>query len=161
MSKASQIKPDRRLGDKVGKTGGPTPEQAVLRALNATGLLSKAYQGWAVDDLQALWQAFQGSTAAGHDADADVKKMFDIAHEIRGQGGSFGFPLITGIGDSLCKFLEPLDSLTGRDLEVIKIHILAMKAVFHQNLKGDTGATAKIGSELPQLLAALSNRPGA
>ncbi len=158
MSKASLIKPDRCLGDKVGKTGGPTPEEAVLRALNATGHLSEAYQGWAVDDLQALWQAFQGSTAAGHDAAADVKKMFDIAHEVRGQGGSFDFPLITGIGDSLCKFLEPLDSLTARDLEVIKIHILAMKAVFQQNLKGDSGAAAKVGRELPQLLAALKNR---
>ncbi len=152
------IRPDRRLGDKVPETGGPTPEQAVLRALNATEHLSEAYQGWAVDDLQALWQAFQGSAAAGNDADADVKKMFDIAHEVRGQGGSFGFPLITGIGDSLCKFLEPLDSLTGRDLEVIKIHILAMKAVFHQNLKGDSGAAGEVGRELPRLLAALKRR---
>lgn len=152
------IRPDRRLGDKVGKTGGPTPEQAVLRALNATEHLSEAYQGWAVDDLQALWRAFQGSATAGDDADADVKKMFDIAHEVRGQGGSFGFPLITGIGDSLCKFLEPLESLTDRDLEVIKIHILAMKAVFHQNLKGDSGMAGEVGRELPQLLAALKRR---
>ncbi len=152
MSKAPLIRPDRRLGDKVRKTGGPTPEQAVLRALNATEHLSEAYQGWAVDDLQALWQAFQGS------ADADVKKMFDIAHEVRGEGGSFDFPLITGIGDSLCKFLEPLDSLTARDLEVIKIHILAMKAVFQQNLKGDSGAAGEVGRELPQLLAALKKR---
>ncbi len=158
MSKASMIKPGRRLGDKVGKTGGPTPEEAVLRALNATEHLSEAYQGWAVDDLQALWQVFQVTAAAGNDADADVKKMFDIAHEVRGQGGSFGFPLITDIGDSLCKFLEPLDSLTGRDLEVIKIHILAMKAVFHQNLKGDSGAAGEVGRELPQLLAALKRR---
>jgi hypothetical protein len=154
MSKASMIRPDRRLSDKVGKTGGPTPEQAVLRALNATEHLSEAYQGWAVDDLQALWQALQGSIAAGHAA-AEVKKMFDIAHEVRGQGGSFDFPLITSIGDSLCKFLEPLDSLTDRDLEVIKIHILAMKAVFHQNLKGDSGVAGEVRGELPQLLAAL------
>lgn len=51
---------------------------------------------------------------------ADVKKMFDIAHEVRGQGGSFDFPLITSIGDSLCRFLEPLDSLTGRDLAALR-----------------------------------------
>jgi len=156
MSKASLIRPSRRLGDKVGKTGGPTPEQAVLRALNATEHLSEAYQGWAVDDLQALWRAFQGSAAAGETA--AVKKMFDIAHEVRGQGGSFGFPLITKIGDSLCKFLEPLKSLSERDMEVVKIHILAMKAVFHQNLKGNAEAAGDVGKELPELLAALRRR---
>lgn len=149
------IKPARRLGDKVGKTGGPTRHQAVLRALNATENLSEAYQGWAVDDLQNLWQKFQMS-APGEGA--NIRAMFDIAHEIRGQGGSFDFPLITKIGDSLCKFLEPLDNLADRDLEVIKIHILAMKAVFQQSLKGDSG---DIGRELPQLLAALRNRSGA
>ncbi|MDA1089961.1 MAG: Hpt domain-containing protein [Proteobacteria bacterium] len=158
MSKASIIKPDRQLGDKVGKTGGPTPEQAILRALNATENLSEAYQGWAVDDLQDLWRAFQESAS---DEGAEVRKMFNIAHEVRGQGGSFGFPLITSISDSLCKVLEPRTSLTRRDMEVIRIHILAMKAVFHQGLKGDSGNAGKVGHELPQLLAALRKRSGA
>ena len=157
MGKSSLIKPGRHLGDKVSKTGGPTPHQAVLRALNATEDMIEAYQGWAVDDLQTLWQTFQESaTGKG----ANLKALFDLAHEVRGQGGSFGFPLITKIGDSLCKFLEPLDSLTNRDLEVVRIHILAMKAVFHQGLKGNMGMAGEVGHELPKLLAALRERVG-
>lgn len=149
MAKPSLIRPTRRLRDKVPKSGGPTPEQAILRALNAADGLIGAYQGWAVDDLEALWRVFQDASAKGQ---ADVRKMYDIAHEIRGQGGTFGFPLITAVADSLCKFLDGRKRLAARHLEIIRIHILAMKAVFRQGLKGPGGTLAK---ELPQMLTAL------
>ncbi|NQV84081.1 MAG: Hpt domain-containing protein [Rhodospirillales bacterium] len=141
------------MRDKVRTSGGPTPEQAVLRALNAAEGMAGEYQGWAVDDLQALWQAYQDSAAGS----GNVSKMFDIAHEVRGQGGSFGFPLISRIGDSLCKFLETRTSLAAGDLEIIKIHILAMKAVFQQGLKGKQ---ASLDGELTHLLAALRDKVG-
>ncbi|NQU61872.1 MAG: hypothetical protein HQ512_12135 [Rhodospirillales bacterium] len=151
MAKPSLIKPKKRLRDKVRTTGGPTPEEAVLRAVNAAEDLMEGYQGWAVDDLQKLWEAFQKTAASG----TDVSKMYDIVHEVRGQGGSFGFPLISSIGDSLCKYLDRRKSLSSVELEVIKIHILAMKAVFRQSLKGDAGGLAQ---EIPDLLFALRER---
>ena len=83
--------------------------------------------------------------------------MFDIAHEVRGQGGSFGFPLISRIGDSMCKLIEARASLAARDIEVIKIHILAMKAVFHQDLEGEHAA---LDSEWSGLLDALRDKVG-
>ncbi|MBT3307429.1 MAG: hypothetical protein HN377_13240 [Alphaproteobacteria bacterium] len=153
MSPKPLIEPGRHLRDKVRTTGGPTPEQAVLRALNAAESITSDYQGWAVDDLQALWQAYKDSAAGS----GNVSEMFDIAHEVRGQGGSFGFPLISRIGDSLCKFLESRQSLDARDLEIIKIHILAMKAVFQQDLKGKQG---DLDVELSDLLFALRDKVG-
>jgi len=80
--------------------------------------------------------------------------MFDMAHEIRGQGGSFGFPLVSVIGDSLCKFLDGRARLAGAELEVIKVHILAMKAVFRQDLKGTQDAMARDLKDLLELLRA-------
>lgn len=51
--------PPNRLSKKVSKTSGPTPEKAILRALNAAEDLIDSYQGWAVDDLAALWKAYE------------------------------------------------------------------------------------------------------
>ncbi|MDD9878029.1 MAG: hypothetical protein OXR84_11370, partial [Magnetovibrio sp.] len=79
-------------------------------------------------------------------------EMFDIAHEIRGQGGTFGFDLISTIGDSLCKFLDGRARLAGVELEVIKVHILAMKAVFRQDL---SGAQPQLLGDLKELLELL------
>lgn len=146
--------PPKRLAAKVRKKGGPTAEQAILRALNAAEDLMDHYQGWAVDDLTKLWKAYEGSRSAATDSES-IAEMFEIAHGVRGEGGSFGFQLISTAGDSLCKFLEDRATLNTAELEVVKVHILTMRAVFRQNLKGPQPT---INRELQQLLALLRKR---
>ena len=82
---------------------------------------------------------------------AKLKELYDMTHEARGQGGSFGFPLISVVGDSLCKYLDGRPRLKARDLDVVRVHIMAMKAIFRQGLKGHQGGLSK---ELHQLLGA-------
>lgn len=148
------VNPPNRLGDRIPRTGGPTPEQAILRALNAAEDLMDEYQGWAVDDLTKLWQAFELSVD-GIPSTTQILQMFEIAHGIRGEGGSFGFPLVSVISDSLCKLLEGKKSTTVPEQEVIKVHILAMRAVFRQDLRG---SQPKMEGELRQLLTLLRDR---
>ncbi|MEX0694651.1 MAG: hypothetical protein WD075_09425 [Rhodospirillales bacterium] len=152
--KPEKIFPPNRLSGKVRKTGGPSPEKAILRALNAAEDLIDSYQGWAVDDLAALWKAYE-ETRSNSGNPQQILKMFEIAHGIRGEGGSFGFQLISTIGDSLCKFLEGKRKLTASGSEVVKVHILAMRAVFRQKLKGPQPAMER---DLRQLLALLRQR---
>lgn len=155
MAETSIIRPPRHISRKVPKSGGPSPEQAILQALNAAEDLTGDYQGWAVDDLEALWQKFQTFSSKREVEKSEIADMFDIAHEIRGQGGSFGFGLITVIADSLCKFIEGRRQLSEPELDVIKVHIMAMKAVFRQQLKGTQGDLAE---QLTELLQALRNK---
>lgn len=148
------VQPPNPLRNKVRRTGGPTPQTAILRALNAAEDLIDTYQGWAVDDLAKLWKAFE-NTRSADEMSGRIAEMFDIAHGIRGEGGSFGFPLVSTIADSLCKFIEPRGNLGRPELEVVKVHILAMRAVFKQDLKG---AQPRLEGELRQLLALLRDR---
>lgn len=155
-NRPQKFQPPNKLARKVKKPGGPSPEQAILRALNAAEDLIDSYQGWAVDDLAELWKTFQETrTASGNPR--QILKMFEIAHGIRGEGGSFGFQLISTIGDSLCKFLEGRKKLSAAESEVVKVHILAMRAVFRQELKGQQPAMER---DLRQLLALLRERMG-
>lgn len=148
------VTPPNRLGDRIRRTGGPSPEQAILRALNAAEDLMDEYQGWAVDDLTKLWQTFEASVD-GAPSTAQILQMFEIAHGIRGEGGSFGFPLVSVVSDSLCKLLEGKKSITRPEQEVVKVHILAMRAVFRQKL---SGSQPKLEGELRQLLTLLRDR---
>jgi hypothetical protein len=152
--KTEIIRPTRHISKKVPKTGGPTPDVAILRALNAAEDLMEQYQGWAVDDLSKLWMQFQelAQEESRELAAGEILDMFNVSHEIRGQGGSFGFPLITVIGDSLCKFLEDRKQLSLVELEVIRVHILAMKAVFRQELRGPQTPLRRDLDELLQML---------
>ena len=155
MADTSIIRPPRHISRKVPKTGGPSPEQAIMQALNAAGDLADDYQGWAVDDLHNLWQKFQKLSADRQVTKTEMSEMFNIAHEIRGQGGSFGFDLITVIADSLCKFIEGRRRINESVLDVIRVHIMAMRAVFHQKLKGPQGELAE---QISELLQALRNK---
>jgi len=152
---ADIVEPTRRMAKRVNKTGGPPPDVAIMRALNAAEDLVDNYQGWAVDDLEALWRTFLEASEKDPNGTLNVKGMYDMSHEIRGQGGSFGFPLISVVGDSLCKFLEGKGTIMAKDLDVIRVHILAMKAVFRQGIKGDSSA---LNHELASLLRALRER---
>lgn len=154
--KGKFIQPPPRLRQKVRRSGGPTAKQAIMSALNAAEDLMEHYQGWAVDDLTKLWQAFQ-STPSAKVAPERVTEMFEISHGIRGEGGTFGYPLISAIADSLCKFLEGKNHVSRKGLEVVKVHILAMRAVFRQDYKG---AHPTLERELRQLLALLRDRMG-
>lgn len=154
MADAKIFRPPRHISQKVSKRGGPSPAQAIMRALNAAEDLMGEYQGWAVDDLEALWQEFIEVAKTGNVGTDKIEDMFNKAHEIRGQGGTFGFPLVSTIGDSLCKFMDGRAHLAGVELEVIKVHILAMKAVFRQGLQGDQKALAGDLRELLEMLRA-------
>ena len=85
MTRPQLIKPKKHISAKVPKSGGLLPETAILRALNAAEELTTGYQGWAVDDLQDLWQLFLDSKRhKGKDPELTIK-MFNCCHEIRGQ----------------------------------------------------------------------------
>ncbi len=147
-----EVKPPRFLGDKIPKSGGPSPQEAIAKALKLSAELMDQYQGWVVDDLQALWHECASIKPGGKDEQLKLRKLYDMSHDIRGHGGSFGYSLVSILGDSLCKYLDTRKSLDSQSLDIIKLHILAMKAVFNQNLKGDQ---PELAQQLTELLALL------
>lgn len=152
MVQVEFIKPEKHISQRVPKYGGLPPDIAVMRALNATKELTTGYQGWAVDDLQDLWHLFLETVKTKSANRKKIQKMFDVCHEIRGEGGTFGYPLISIVGDSLCKYLDLKHTMAGKELDVVRIHILSLKAIFRQKLAGPQSELATTVTELLQAL---------
>lgn len=80
--------------------GDDLPEidpQSLARAEAALAALADHYRSWAAADLVRLRAAltpFRPDT------------LFAIAHDIKGQAGTFGFPLVTERANALCRILE-------------------------------------------------------
>ena len=75
-----------------------------------------------------------------------VAEINRIAHELRGQGGIFGYPLITALGKSLYKTtLDPLMIITEERRTLIEAHIDAIRTVFREKISGNGG---EVGSAL-------------
>ncbi len=68
-----------------------------------------------------------------------------VAHNIRGMGSSFGFPLMTETGTSLCNYLRGVDQGQAASGDIVRAHLETMRLILDMKLTGDGG---KAGTEL-------------
>lgn len=154
-SGARIIRPNLTLNSKVTVGGPGAVDEATLdRAEKVIESMSDDYLKWAKDDLSKLAKAFAALKAGGGDTAKQLDAIFSVSHDIKGQGGSFDFQLMTIIGNQLCRFIEGLKGSAGpADVELIELHVNALQLVMAQKLKKDGGAIGqKLLSGLEQVI---------
>ena len=77
------------------------------------------------------------------DRNAQFEEISLIGHELRGQGGTFGYPLITIFGKSLYDVTKAPCRQDDANLEIVKAHIDTMRAVLREKIEGDGGAVGQ------------------
>lgn len=139
--KPEVIKPPHPLRGKV-KVGGPgaVDMAALERAEQVIASMGPSYLEWVREDLANIGAAFDALKAGRGDQAAALDRVFQISHDMKGQGGSFGYNLITTVGNGLCRLLERLGGKAdAAAIDVIKLHIDTMKLVIAESLTGDGG----------------------
>lgn len=134
------INPPQTLSAKV-EVGGPgAVDMAVLeRAEQVIADLATEYLDWVQEDLENIQEAMGKLKTDGDQAETHLERIFSISHDIKGQGGSFGYDLMTIVGDDLCRFVEKMTEPDTAMLDVIQVHIDTMKLIIKNNMKGDGG----------------------
>ncbi|MDA1089106.1 MAG: Hpt domain-containing protein [Proteobacteria bacterium] len=134
------INPPNALKQKVGIGGaGAVDLEALERAEQVIAGMTDSYLEWVVEDLKKIEQAYLALASARGDKKEEVKAVFQISHDIKGQGGSFGYDLMTAIGNELCRLIEKADKVGASEIAAIKLHIDALKLVITEDLKGNGG----------------------
>ncbi|MBP5858960.1 response regulator [Marivibrio halodurans] len=137
-------------------TGTPGPDEpafdpAVLEAAEAKiQSMEGDYSDWVAETLEHLTQEQNRAIEDMENASVHVSEIRRIAHELRGQGGIFGYPLMTQFGKSLYEHTGEDMEITPSLLDLIKAHIDLIKVVTKEKIKGDGGETGK------ELLTSLS-----
>lgn len=81
-------------------------------------------------------------------------KIFRLSHDMKGQGGTFGYDLITTIGNDLCRFIEKPIPLDDGKIKVIGHHIRAMKLIFEKKMtEHGNGQGKKIVTTLREMVS--------
>ena len=75
--------------------------------------------------------------------------------ELKGNGGMFGYRLITEIADIVLNFLENISELNEDVFEILEVHQKTLKIIIANKLAGDGG---RVGKELAQELFKACNR---
>ncbi len=137
---AQVIKPPQTLQGKVDKGGpGAVDLDALAKAEDVIANLADDYLNWVQEDLVKMEAAFSKMEKGEGDAKELLDNIFQVAHDMKGQGGSFGYDLMTAIGDQLCRLVEKMDKVGPREIGMIRVHIDAMKVIITKELKGDGG----------------------
>ena len=142
--KLEVINPPNTLKQKVG-TGGPgaVDLEALERAEEVIIGMTDSYLNWVAEDLGKMDEAYAKLVAATGDRKEEINGVFQISHDIKGQGGSFGYDLMTALGNELCRLIEKIDKAGPGEIEAIKLHIDSMKLVIGEDMKGTGGKTGE------------------
>ena len=120
--------------------GAPTASYAErLAAAEAqVDALADSFESWARGDLAALQDALQGAGQVSRRRQ-EFDRMFKIAHDMKGQGSTFGYNLLTEIAGSLCDFIRRRTDPSDADLVLVGHHVNALNVVLEKRIKGSGG----------------------
>lgn len=90
------------------------------------------------DDIKRIEQAYENLKASPKD-DFRSTVLFRLVHDLKGLAGTFDYPLISVIGNDLCRFLEYAEVLSPPRLQVVGFHIDAIKMVVEKRITGEPG----------------------
>jgi hypothetical protein len=80
-------------------------QTSLKRADDAMKAMGGSFEQWLDDDIRKLQIARVAAQNAGWSEGA-LEALYGIAHDLKGMGGAYGFPLVTQIAASLCRLIE-------------------------------------------------------
>jgi hypothetical protein len=128
-------------------------EAVLARAQAAVADLAKNYAPSTLADIDRCTALLKTAREAPAERAAAVKDLYGIAHNIKGQGSSFGYPLVTRIGHSLCSLTRQERDFSDADLGVIQAHVDALRLILTKEIKGEGGEVgAKLAARLESMV---------
>lgn len=92
------------------------------------------------EDLARLQAAYEATLKDPSNRVERVQELYAIVQLIKGQGSSFGYPLISNVGAQLARFIEDCgDNLTDAQMEGVKVHVETLRLIMQQKMEGDGG----------------------
>ena len=117
--------------------------------------LYRLYLESAQQDVAALIELSRQVAADPAQWAGAAEQMRAIVHNIKGQGASFGYPLMTRVGDSLTILLKQAGSADDAVLKLVIAHIETLHTVLDKDIKGGGG---ELGDTLAYRLESLVDK---
>ena len=143
MSQQNPVIQPPSLRLKVGGRFGAIDPRAIAKAEAALKSLSGNFAQWLSEEVIKLDAARQLVRDAGVTAET-METLYLRAHDLKGLGTTYEFPLITRIGASLCRLIDDKDKRLSVSLPLVDAHIDAIKAAVRDSIKTDDHPVGRI-----------------
>ncbi|MEW6017200.1 MAG: Hpt domain-containing protein [Pseudomonadota bacterium] len=128
---------------KVGGRFGAVDAGAIAKAEAALKSLSGNFAAWLQDEVTKLETARQQVKTLGVTPES-METLYLRAHDLKGLGTTYEFPLITRMAASLCKLIDDKDKRMEAPMVLIDAHIDGIKAAVRDSIKTDDHPVGKI-----------------
>lgn len=125
-----------------GRLGSIDP-QAIAKAEAALKSLSANFAQWLEDEVGKLDSARRAVATLGVTTES-MESLYLRAHDLKGLGGTYGFPLVTRIAASLCRLIDDKDKRLFVSMSLVDAHIEAIRTAVRDGVKTDDDAGGQI-----------------
>jgi chemotaxis protein histidine kinase CheA len=143
------ITPPNRLKAKLGNRL-PLDAAAIARAEAALANMSSQFGDWLNEELAKLEAKHKTAIAPGASADA-MEDFYRTAHDLKGLGTTYGYPIVSQFAGSLCKLIDSPDARARASHNLLTAHVGAIIAAVRQKV---TDSNHPIGAALLRELTA-------
>lgn len=146
MSDPAHVKPTTpSLRPRVGGGFGINAD-AIARAEEALKAMSAQFGQWLNDEVVKLDQAQADIRDKGLTAET-AEALYFRAHDLKGLGTTYEYPLVTRIAGSLCRLLDDAAARMEAPLTTINAHVDAIRSVVREQIKTDENPTGRVLAE--------------
>ena len=115
------------LKAKIGGRFGGIDPAALAKAEAALKGLSDNFGQWMEDELTKLASARERVRSEGYNAET-AENLYFRAHDLKGLGATYGFPLVTRIAGSLCRLIDDPSTRLRAPIFLLDAHIDGINA---------------------------------
>lgn len=119
---------------KAGSRFGGIDPAALAKAEAALKGLSSNFDQWMKDELTKLDAARDRVKAEGYNAETG-ENLYFRAHDLKGLGATYGFPIVTSIAASLCRLIDDPATRLRAPVFLLDAHIDAIKAAVRGDIR--------------------------
>lgn len=143
---ADVIRPPNALRMKVGGGFSGIDAGAIARAEEALRSMSAQFGQWLQDEIVKLDKAQSDIRAEGYNA-ATAEALYFRAHDLKGLGTTYQYPIVTRLAASLCRMMDDPTKRMAAPVVLLDAHIDAIKAVVRDQIQTDEHPTGKVLAE--------------
>jgi hypothetical protein len=146
QSKGEMIPVRSPLSSKVGGRFPGIDADAIAKAEAALASLSGNFTQWLGDEIAKLEAARKAVHDVGMTAD-NMERLYISAHDLKGLGTTYEFPIITRLSASLCRLIDVPDRRLLAPMLIVDAHIDAIKAAVRSDIRDDNHPVGKALAE--------------
>lgn len=151
--------PPNVLKAKVGNGLPGIDAGAVKKAEDAIAGMKAEFGNWMAEDVSKLVAARDAFAKAR--TQPNYATLYRAAHDLKGQGATFDFPMVARVAASICKLTDGTADPDSLPLNLVDAHVDAIKVAIRDNVREASDATAiALATELERQVKAIVGDAG-